>query len=88
MSEASAIHDPAPAVVPFRLAMTGFGSRRMLRISSQVRRVKSSKPSASRPCKLADDVAHVAAGTEGAAGAGDHHDANIFFITQRREHVG
>ncbi len=45
MSEASAIQAPAPAVVPFKLAMTGFASRRMFRMSSQVMRVNSSSPS-------------------------------------------
>jgi hypothetical protein len=49
-SDASAMHAPAPAVVPFREAMTGLRRWRMLRTSSHVRRVNSSSPSASRVC--------------------------------------
>ena len=78
---------PAPAVVPLRLAMTGFGSARYLRISSHVIRVNSSKPAMSLLEQLADDVVHVAAGTERPAGAGDHDDAHILLIAQRAQRI-
>jgi hypothetical protein len=38
--------------------------------------------------QFADDVADVAAGTEGAAGASYHHDAHIIFRTQLRKESG
>ena len=38
---------PAPAAMPFTAAMTGFSSRRMLRTTSQVSRVKRYSPAPS-----------------------------------------
>jgi len=60
MSEASAMHAPAPAVVPLRLAMIGFGSARMLRIKSQVRRCELKQSFRIAALQLADDVDDIA----------------------------
>ena len=48
MSQAVAITAPAPATVPLSAAITGRRQRRMLRITSQVMRVNSRSPAASR----------------------------------------
>ena len=71
MSEAMAMIAPAPAQTPSIAAMIGCGQARIALTRSPVMRVKAS----SSPCVIfdqrADDLVHVAAGAEIAAGAGD-----------------
>ena len=66
-SAARAMAAPAPATVPFSEATIGWGSARMARMRSQVRRVNSQQPGAVAVQQLADDLLHVAARAERAA---------------------
>jgi len=49
-------------------------------------RVKASRPPCPS-CQRADDLVHVAAGAEVAAGAGDHHHLDVRVEAQRAEQV-
>ena len=76
-SEAMAMIAPAPAQMPSIAATIGCGQARISLTRSPVMRVKASRPAMSslrmHLDQRADDLVHVAAGAEIAAGAGDHH---------------
>ena len=69
---------PAPAQTPSIAAMIGCGAARIALTSSPVMRVKSSSPLGIHFGERLDDLEHVAAGTEIAAGAGDHDRLDAF----------
>ena len=86
-SEASAIQAPAPAVVPFKLAITGFGSS--ANIVNELARHASEFEQAFHVAaeQFTDDVVHVAARTERSTVPRDDNHANISFVTQRSKRI-
>ena len=87
MSEAKAMHAPAPAVVPFKEAMTGFGSVRMLRTKLARHAREFQKPLHVALKEWPNDVQHIAARTERASRSRNHNRAHLALVAQSGERV-
>ena len=78
---------PAPAQTPSTAAITGWGQARMALTRSPVIRVKAMQVAHVHAGQRRDDLVHVAAGAEVAAGAGDHHRLDLAAVGQVAEEV-